>query len=118
MTNRITTLVLVCTVLLTAGATGALAQGSSGTDTGTDVVRIGSQDVTIDDATVRIADVHVSGSGLPDRHVDHATFTVQESTVTLDGATVTVDGTTYRIGEVTVTIRDVGVTLQDVSVGN
>lgn len=112
--KRITTIALLCTVLLTAGTTGALAQGSG---EGTDVVRIGSGDVTIDDATIRIADVHVTGTGLPDRSVDHATFTVRESTMTLDGATVTVGDTTYRIGEITVTIRDVGVVLRDVSVG-
>lgn len=111
--KRITTLALVCLVVLTVGTTGAVAAGGETTSSAVDV---GGGDVTISDATVRVADVHLTGTGLPDRTVEHATYTVHDATVGVDGFTATVNGQEYRVGRISVTLRNVGLTVSDVSV--
>lgn len=110
--NRLTTLALACLVLLSVGTTGALAGEHAPAD---GAIRAAGEDVTISDATVRIADVHLNGTGLPERTIDHAEYTVQDATIGVDGFTVSVNGEEHRIGRITVTLRDVGVVVDDVS---
>lgn len=110
--NRLTTLALACLVVLTLGTTGALA--GENTPSG-DAVEVAGGDVTISDATVRVGDVDLTGTGLPDRHIEHAEYTVEDATVGVDGFTATVNGQEYQVGGITVTLRDVGVTVTDVS---
>ena len=110
--NRLTTLALACLVVLTAGTTGALAQENAPAD---GAVQVAGGDVTISDATISVGDVDLTGTGLPDQHIDHAEYTVQDATIGVDGFTATVNGQEYRVGQITVTLRDVGVTVSDVS---
>ena len=111
MRRTLATLTLAA-VLLTAAAPGAAAAAGDAAP--------GDRDgtvVEISDLTVTIADAHLEGTGLPERSVGSASYTVQDATVATDGFTVDVNGETHRIGAVTIVVDDVGLELQDVTVG-
>lgn len=115
---------LLVSSVLVAGSFGAAAHTNStdGSDDGStnsdaDVIEVGRQDVTIRDLTITISDTHVRGTGLPDKSVDEARYTLEESTITTDGFLVTFQDRTYRICAIDVTLDDVGLELHDVSIG-
>ncbi|WP_458189950.1 hypothetical protein [Haladaptatus sp. NG-WS-4] len=113
--RRILTTVLVSVLLIGGGTTVALADGQS-SDEG--VHEIGSQEITIRDATINVEDTHLKGPGLPDTTIQDQTYTVEESTTTIDGLTLSVNGETYEICRIEITVHDVGMTLDDVQLSS
>lgn len=115
---------LLLSSVLVAGTFGAAAAtnstdnpADSSTNSDSDIVDIGRQDVAIRDLTVTVSDTHVRGTGLPDRSVDEAKYTIEELTITTDGFLVTYQDTTYRICAINLTLDEVGLELQNVSIG-
>lgn len=105
-------------VLLAGGTVGVTAQSTAGDETAsTDAIEIGDQDIVIEDATVHITDTHLTGPGLPEKSIDEATFTVENSTVSTGGFVVTINGQDISVGHLSLTVDDVGVTLENVSMG-
>lgn len=115
LSRKLVAAVLVSVLLIGGGTTVALADGQSGDES---VHEIGSQDITISDATITIEDTHVKGPGLPDATIEDRTYTVEESKMTVDGLTVSVNGETYEICEIDITVQNVGVTLDDVQLSS
>lgn len=113
--RRFALVALVGLLLIGAGATmvgGVQADGETSDD---DTVKIASQDIVLSDATVTISDVDASGPGLPDEHIEHRTYTIDDATFTIDGLNVQWDGKTYNFCHVEITVDDVGVTLENVT---
>lgn len=115
LSRRLLATVLVSMLLIGGGTTAALADGQS-SDEG--VHKIGSQDITISDATISVQDTHIKGPGLPDATIENQTYTVEESKTTIDGLTVSLNGETYEICEIDITVQNVGVTLDDVQLSS
>ncbi|WP_458206423.1 hypothetical protein [Haladaptatus sp. NG-SE-30] len=103
--------VLVSVLLIGGGTTVALADGQSSNE---GVHEIGSQEITIKDATITVEDTHLEGPGLPDTTIEDRTYTVEKSTTTIEGLTLSVNGETYEICRIDITVHDVGMTLDDV----
>ncbi|WP_254534913.1 hypothetical protein [Halomarina litorea] len=106
--NR-TVAVLVVALVASMAVVPAGASAATGTDSESDAFEVR-------DLTVTVSDVQVSGTGLPDWSVDHATYTVEDATVGTDGFTVVWNGEEHHVGAVQVTVDDVGLVLEDVSV--
>lgn len=113
--KRLLACVLV-SILLISGGTGVVLAAGQGTDSG--VTKIGSQDITISDATITISDTHLDGPGFPNLSFDHQTYTLHDSTMTLDGLHVTLNGSTYEICHVELTMENIGVTLDNVQISD
>lgn len=107
--RKLVAVVLTCALLFGGGA-AAFASGS--TD---DVTRIGSQQITISDATMTVSDTTISGAGLPDATIEERTVHIEKSTTTIRGLQLSIDGQTYEFGRMTVTVEDVGVKLENVT---
>lgn len=99
-------------LLVSIGSTTALAH-DVGHD---DAIDLGSHDVRITDATIHVDDVHVTGTGLPERSVDRSALTV-DTELSIDGFAFAVNGHTVQVGHTHVVFEDVGVVVEDVSVG-
>ncbi len=113
---------LVSILLISGGSTVALADGQSSGDsseTASDAVHeIGSQEITIQDATITISDTTVKGPGLPDATIEERNYTVAESTTTIEGLTLSINGETYEICRITISVEEVGLTLENVELSN
>lgn len=105
-------------ILLLAGATASVAadETNGATTAATDGFNVGDHDIVIQDATIQISDVHISGPGLPEKSIDEAEYTVDDATLSTDGFVVTVNGQDIRVGHITVTLDNVGVALENVSI--
>lgn len=104
-------------LLLVAGISGAAAAGAADeANASSDTVDLGEHHLVIEDATVRIADTHVTGPGLPEKSVDRAEYTIEETTVSTDEFDARINGHDVRFGALSVTVDNVGVILEDVSV--
>jgi len=108
--RRTLTYLTLAVVLLVATVPGGVAAAA---DDAADDGHV----VEISDLTVTVADTHVRGTGLPDRSVDSASYTVHDATLATDGFTVEIDGETHRIGAITLIVDDVGVEVENVSIG-
>ncbi|WP_254546222.1 hypothetical protein [Halomarina pelagica] len=110
-------LVLLALLLI---ASSAPANALAGTDDARDdrSVAVGPQNFELRDLTVTVADVHVEGTGLPDRSIDRASYTVDDATVSTDGFVVVYQDTSYRIGAISVTVDNVGLQVENVSISD
>jgi hypothetical protein len=111
LSRKLVATLLVSVLLIGGGTTVALADGQS-SDEG--VHEIGSQEITISDATITIEDTQLKGPGLPNTTIQDQTYTVEESQTTIDGLTVSINGERYEICRIDITVQDVGVTVDDV----
>ena len=116
--KRILTAVLVTALVMSAGASTALAGGSA-TDAAGDEHSDSQEasDITINGLNVVLEDVHITGEGLPDVSIEERTYTIDERSVTIDGLTITVNGAELELDDLTITVEDSTLTLQDVSIG-
>lgn len=105
-------------LLIAGGITGAATAETAGPDVAsTDTTDLGDHHLVLEDATVTIADTHITGPGLPERSVDRAEYTVDTTAVSTDGFVTRIDGHEVRVGAITVRVDNVGVVLEDVSTG-
>ncbi|WP_327051300.1 hypothetical protein [Halomicrococcus gelatinilyticus] len=107
--SRLVATVLVCGLLVGVGVATAFAGGGGDT-----TEQVGSQRITISDATVTVSNTTIRGTGLPNLTLTDQTITVERSTTTVSGLQFTVGGTTYEFGRTTVVVDDVGVRLEAV----
>lgn len=113
--TRITVLVVTLAVATALVAPGAAATGATADD---EAVSIASQSVELRDLTLTIEDTHLNGTGLPEREIDRAHYTLQEATLSTDGFNVTRGNTTYTVGALVLTVDDVGLVLRDVTIAD
>ena len=114
--NVVMLIALLVTSVSAVGTLGVATAANSPSGGENEVVDIGYQKIAINDLLVMVSDTHVEGTGLPNKSVDEASYTVDHSVISTDGFRVTYQETTYRICGVTVTIDNVGLELQNVSV--
>ena len=115
---RSTFALFVGALLLSAGASTALADGSasqSAMDDSTDKRTV--SDLTIDGLDVAIEDVHLTGEGLPEVQVEDRTYTIEERSVTIDGASVRINDAEIGIDDLSVRIEDSTIAVRNVTVG-
>lgn len=115
ITRRLIAPLLIAALLVSTSAGVALAAGNA-SDSG--VTKLGSQDITISDATVTISDTNIAGPGFPDLTIDHQRYTLDSSTMTIDGLHVSFNGQTYEICHVDITLKNLGVTLDNVRISD
>ncbi|WP_049971006.1 hypothetical protein [Haladaptatus cibarius] len=113
--RQLTASILIGVLLLAGGTSVALAGGQAASD---EIHEIGSQEITIQDATITVSDTSLSGPGLPDTTIEDRSYTVAESTTTIEGLTLSVNGETYEICRIEITIEEVGLTLENVELSN
>lgn len=108
----------VGTLLLSAGASTALADGSawqSAVEDSTNERTV--SDLTIDGLDIALEDVHLTGDGLPDLQIEDRTYTIEERSVTIDGASVRINDAEIGIDDLTVRIEDSRIAVRNVTVG-
>lgn len=114
--TRTVTALVVGLLLVSAGATTALADDGASDNGTVDVEE--SSDVTVNGFDVTFEDVHVTGEGLPDIDIEDRTYTIEERSVTIDGASIGVNDGGIELDDLTVTVTDSTVVLRDVTVGS
>lgn len=112
--RRASIAMLAVVVLLSIGSTTALAHDAGAND---ETIDLGSHDVQLSDTTIHVEDLHITGTGLPEKSVDEGAATI-DGEFTIDGFTFTVNGQEVQVGHTHVVLDDVGVTVEDVSVSD
>jgi len=114
-TTRVLTALLVTALVMSAGASTALA--GSGTANVEGDHADNASDITISGFDVGLEDVHITGEGLPEVDIEDRTYTVDERSVTVDGLTMTVNDAEIGLDDLTITVEDSTLELHDVSIG-
>jgi len=114
-TTRVLTALLVTALVMSAGASTALA--GSGTANVEGDHADNASDITISGFDVGLEDVHITGEGLPEVDIEDRTYTVDERSVTVDGLTMTVNDAEIGLDDLTITVEDSTLELHDISIG-
>lgn len=117
--TRTVAAVLVGLLLVSAGATTALAGDAASANAEEDgtVSQNGVGDVSIDGFDVALEDVHLTGEGLPHVAIEDRTYTIEERSVTIESASIGVNDGSVELNDLTVTVTDSTVTLRNVEIG-
>jgi len=113
-TKRILTALLVTALVMSAGASTALAGSSTDAE---DDHADGASDITINGLDVGLEDVHITGEGLPHVDIEDRTYTIDERSVTIGDLTMTVNDAEIGLDDLTITVEDSTLELHDISIG-
>ncbi len=82
---------------------------------GADEVKLINETIVIEDAVFAWEHVSVVGPGLPDAHIDHRAYLVENAEFRIYGLHLTWNDTVYTVCDVTVKFDDIGFVLEDIT---
>jgi hypothetical protein len=109
---------LISALLVSAGASTALADTPSETGPTNALDQASESDITINGLDIALKDVQITGNGLPEMSIEDRTYSVDERTITLDGMTVTINDTEIGVNDLTITVENSTLAIQNVGISS